>query len=417
MLAPSRLLRTTARWRHSISSATVERDALRLEWSDARVSLFHHAWLRDHCPQSLHPSSGQRSLALADAVRATPLRAELGGADGGAQTLDILWEDDAHRSSFNTGWLRKHCYSEAARRERRACVAARDGGITTWSGEIVANRPQVEWSAMQGAGAAGEAGLLGCLERLHRFGFCLVRGVPKNMEATRELAEQLGVVHETFFGRMWDTGGAVDNGFETGEETMIDTAYSKDALPLHTDGSYLQQQPGLQLFNCVEQTEQSDDASAPLAGSTKLADGFQIARIMREQHPESYDFLCRTPLPFKHCADDVEMAALSPVFWLHPVTGEVAEFRYNATDRAPLDMLSHADVGAFYEHVGKLEAVIESQEVCFRLKEGEAVVLNNQRVLHGRHAFVGGRNLLGCYLTADDWKSRLRVLRRKLAAA
>ena len=31
--------------------------------------------------------------------------------------------------------------------------------------------------------------------------------------------------------------------------------------------------------------------------------------------------------------------------------------------------------------------------------------------MHGRHAFVGHRRLLGCYLHADDWRSRWRVLR------
>ena len=34
---------------------------------------------------------------------------------------------------------------------------------------------------------------------------------------------------------------------------MIDTAYSNEALPLHTDCTYLTQQPGLQLFNCAAQ--------------------------------------------------------------------------------------------------------------------------------------------------------------------
>ena len=43
---------------------------------------------------------------------------------------------------------------------------------------------------------------------------------------------------------------------------MIDTAYSNEALPLHTDCTYLTQQPGLQLFNCAAQ------ASYPILHST-----------------------------------------------------------------------------------------------------------------------------------------------------
>ena len=46
---------------------------------------------------------------------------------------------------------------------------------------------------------------------------------------------------------MWDVGAREEKG------EVIDTAYSRVALPLHTDGAYLTQQPGLQLFNCVAQ--------------------------------------------------------------------------------------------------------------------------------------------------------------------
>ena len=85
---------------------------------------------------------------------------------------------------------------------------------------------------------------------------------------------------------------------------MIDTAYSNEALPLHTDCTYLTQQPGLQLFNCAAQasypillskhypkthrtacadslhSEQSvADDDTPLAGSTRLADSLRVAEV------------------------------------------------------------------------------------------------------------------------------------------
>ena len=44
------------------------------------------------------------------------------------------------------------------------------------------------------------------------------------------------------------------------------------------------------------------------------------------------------------------------------------------------------------------------------LEVGEMVVIDNHRVCHGRTAFTGFRNLVGCYVGRDDWESSLRVL-------
>ena len=58
-------------------------------------------------------------------------------------------------------------------------------------------------------------------------------------------------------------------------------------------------------------------------------------------------------------------------------------------------------------------AAIGALETELRLAPGQAIVIDNHRVMHGRRAFRGHRNLLGCYLPADDWQSLLRVARRE----
>lgn len=201
---------------------------------------------------------------------------------------------------------------------------------------------------------------------------------------------------------MWDTAPR-----EAGE--VMDTAYSNCELPLHTDCTYLEQPPGLQLFNCTEQS--SPCATSPLAGSTRLADGFLLAERLRAEHPDTLSFFCRVALPFQHSEGDVHMLHTAPVFRVHPLTGDVVSVRYNETDRAPLNTLSFHDVELFYEHARVLDSVLRSIEVAVRLEPGDAILMNNHRVFHGRHAFRGRRQMLGCYLPADDWQSRLRVLR------
>lgn len=120
----------------------------------------------------------------------------------------------------------------------------------------------------------------------------------------------------------------------------------------------------------VEQAVAPD--GAPLSGSTRLADGFMAAQVMRAEHPEAFDFFCRAPIPFQHRAthggEGVHLACRAPVFRLSPDGERVVGFRYNETDRAPLDTLTHDDVGAFYRHVHTLHSVLHSVEMPLRLE-------------------------------------------------
>ena len=52
------------------------------------------------------------------------------------------------------------------------------------------------------------------------------------------------------------------------------------------------------------------------------------------------------------------------------------------------------------------------------LHPGTVLVFDNTRTLHGREGFdaTSGRTLLGAYVGADDWHSKLRLLTRKLGA-
>ena len=68
--------------------------------------------------------------------------------------------------------------------------------------------------------------------------------------------------------------------------TALDTAYSNVELPLHTDGTYLEESPGLQLFVCAEQP--APPADRPLDGATKLADGFMAAAVLRADAPVTH---------------------------------------------------------------------------------------------------------------------------------
>ena len=69
----------------------------------------------------------------------------------------------------------------------------------------------------------------------------------------------------------------------------------------------------------------------------------------------------------------------------------------------------------FYQALFKFRRILESEQSQFRFKlqRGELLLLDNERVLHGRigHS-IGARHLQGCYADRDGFLSTLKVLEK-----
>ena len=77
-------------------------------------------------------------------------------------------------------------------------------------------------------------------------------------------------------------------------------------------------------------------------------------------------------------------------------------------------------IHALYEAYYKLSAMLHEEKyaLLYKMNEGDIIVLNNQRVLHGRTAFdpaITTRELHSMFLDWDDVKSVFRVLKNKLS--
>ena len=100
--------------------------------------------------------------------------------------------------------------------------------------------------------------------------------------------------------------------------------------------------------------------------------------------------------------------------------GAVAAVHYNNRSIAPL-RLALADTQAFYGAYRKFALLLRDAafQLRFRLRSGDLVVFDNQRILHGRTPFSSAkhaRHLRGCYLTRDSVYSESALLRRQLSA-
>ena len=413
----------------AITRATVQPGAVHVTWADGSESRFHHSWLRDHCPQSVHPISHQRELPLRHVSDAPPALLHMDAAK-----VELRWaathevSGKEHTSTYAAPWLFAHRYdahigagtpaslpvgavSMGPSHAAAPAMAPDTCAVRPWRPEEMADGaiPTVAWASLAASRqSTADSHALSALRHLRESGIVRVRGVPSTVEATEALAMQLGMVQPTFYGAIWDTAPRA-------LADVIDTAYSNVELPLHNDCCYLEAQPGIQLFNCVEQPPAPLDE--PHAGATKLADGFMAAQVLRRDFPLTFAYLCRVPVGFHHVEGGQHLVHHAPILKLHPATAEVVGIRYNDSDRAPFGAAAFDDVGDFYTHARLLEGVLEALEVPLRLECGDTILIDNHRVLHGRYAFKGHRNLIGCYMTADDWKSKLRVLEAKAAQA
>ena len=67
----------------------------------------------------------------------------------------------------------------------------------------------------------------------------------------------------------------------TSDLSCKDTAYTQEALPLHTDTTYFSDPAGLQLFHLLSHTDGN-------GGETILVDGLRAALALRDNHPSAY---------------------------------------------------------------------------------------------------------------------------------
>ncbi len=352
---------------------------------DVRLALtLSLLWLRDHCPcaQCLHPETRQRlsdTSAIPADIRLRGMRLEEDG-----RILALEWPD-GHASRFEAQFLAGLVPDpQTLPVERELWDAA----------QILRHPPRVSYEPFM----ASEEVLLEALEKLERFGLCWVEEVPGTPEATIAVAERITYIRVTIFGGYYDFTANLEH---------KDTAYTSLAIGPHTDGTYSFDAPGYQMFHCL--------AAECTGGESSFIDGFKIASIMREHHPEDYRVLTSIEIAGQYVdhGRGVHLAAGRPLFRLNG-RGELTQVSYNNHDRAPF-LLSPEESRRFYRALGTFARLAAAPSLQYRrrLLPGSVVFFDNWRVLHARDEYSGYRRLAGTYHNKEDIESRLRVLRMR----
>lgn len=362
--------------------------AVVIDWQDGVRSEYPSLWLRDNCPQDRDAKNGQRLVDIAD----LPADPRISRVTAAAGRLEIAWAGEARTATFDVAWLVTH--SPGAARPRT------DAPRLWIDGAGLDARRDFAWGTPADLGADPRARY----EWLHHLvadGIAFLDRVPSVHHAMLHALNFVGRVIDTNYGVIFDVRSVPQ------PENL---AYSDLGLGLHTDNPYREPVPGFQALHCL--------AAAPDGGDNLFADGFAIAEHLRATRPEIFSVLASTLVAFRYRSKDAELHSERPLIELD-AAGRVIAINYNNRSIAPLTLPAPA-LAKFY---GAYRAfALELREPRYsmhtKLAEGDLVVFDNRRTLHGRTAYASARHLRhlqGCYLTRDSVLSELGVLERSLS--
>ena len=351
---------------------------------------FHHGgkdvllpwlWLRDHCraTHSFNPETQQR--------KQTP--AEL---DSNIAAVSLQWTAKHNELSvqWNNGEPNGRYPAEFFDNLAQHNGALGEEFITPklWAAAALVNAAPI--AQFQDIAKGDTAWLM----KLAEYGFVLINGAPTTKDGVRTIANAIGHIRETFFGGLWT--------LQSGDDKHQDTAYGYEGIGAHTDSTYCHDAPALQMLLCAELNSKG--------GESMLVDGFNIAKIMRDEDAELYEFLCNLPVPCYYMEKGVHIRACRPMFRHDPETGRLIQVSYNCYDRAPF-LLSPEDNEKFYRGVRRFHEIADMPEMTWqqKLTPGMTLLFDNWRLLHGRRAFSGFRKFFGCYMDREVLQSRLRL--------
>ncbi|KAK4871747.1 hypothetical protein RN001_015871 [Aquatica leii] len=340
---------------------------------------FYYIWLRDNCRcEKCYSTFFNQILNFIFEVPLTikPINCEIIN-----DKLNIEW-DDGHRSEYALNWLDGFEFEYKTKMEMHLW----DQNIEKKIDDIIVP-VDVYYKDVDGVKAlAGN---------ILKYGFGIVSGVELSAEATEEVVKRFASVKKTCFGEMWHVRSDSD---------YNDTSSTQVGLLAHNDNTYFSSQSGLQVFHLIHHNGKG--------GSTVLVDGFNIANIIKNKNQEAFETLCTVPVPAHFIDKNHHFVCTEPMIQLHPVTKEFYKIRFNIYDRSPLTSVKNEAIYKFYEALIMFGKLVNDRknEYAFKLQPGQVIFIDNWRILHGRTAYTGTRDIAGCYISRDDFMSSAKRL-------
>ncbi|OTB06203.1 hypothetical protein M426DRAFT_31080, partial [Hypoxylon sp. CI-4A] len=349
-------------------------------------------WLRDacECSQCVDPDSGQKNFGTCDVPTELPIQEISRTEDGG---LQVVWKNDFLSSGDHVSR-----YSDVVFQSPRRIVLDLPTRTLWDKATLERDRLTIDYDEW----ISGKDGFLSGLHRLHTHGIIFLRNVPSSEESVVSIANQIGNLQETFYGRTWDVRS---------KPSAENVAYTSSFLGLHQDLLYVRDSPRIQILHCIENTCEG--------GDSMFSDGVRAGHLMKLGPQHVFDNMTKRLIRYKYDKNGHHYQNTHPV-----LNEDLNVVHWSPPFQALRQRVSKSEKGSTYYRkwlrtATKFRQLLEEEHWMYRykMKPGECVLFDNKRVLHGRQAFDaagGSRWLKGAYIAGDVFRSKLSTLSEQL---
>ena len=352
-------------------------DKINILFSNNKEDNFLNIWLRDHArdEDSWDHRSNQRKIYSAKLDPKLHIKKAILKDNG--KSVDILWSDLKKPINYTSNF-----FLENSNKSQKI-----NNNINIWDKKDIGEEIYTDFQ-----NTITNDGFKEFLEKLYKFGFVVIQNCKTEMSSVEKIANKIGYVRESIFGGLWS--------FESNND-MADSAYTQDELRPHTDSTYSNDAPGLQLLLCCHYEA--------TGGESIMVDGFKIAEKIYKENRDLYTLLSEIEVTGQYIGDGVFLEAKRPIFKLNS-NKELVQVSFNNYDRAAFRMNDEKTL-KFYDAIREFDLIANNREYQWRhiLKPGELLIFNNWRILHGRGSFKGDRKMSGCYINKEDFDSSCRM--------
>lgn len=309
-------------------------DHLTIRFLDGAQHRFHAVWLRDNAldAASRGAQDGQRLISLSDVP--VDIRIQTATARNGA--IEVSFAPEGNSLAFPSQWLKRNAYDYD-----------KTGGFYLPEGA----QP---WDSSR-----------------HQSVFAARLNTAYSRQGQRTALRRHGFV------KLPDGGGLpLDQGTHSAEDCCGTPPTPRTGKAYQTD------LPELKILYSLENTGET--------ANILLVDGFRVAERLRDNNPRGFDLLAGHPARFEHhTTDGKRLHARRPMITIAP-DGQLAGLRFDNRCVAPIVDVPFDQLTAYYAAYRQLTALIHdpAMTVPVSLHAGEALVLDNKRVLH---AVSGGK--------------------------
>lgn len=171
---------------------------------------YDNVFLRDACtcPRCVHPSTQQKLFRTADIpLDISPTAAET-LPDG---SVRITWKQrltgepaEPHVSLYSREFL-----SKSRNLRERIRGSYNDQSRELWDRATMQKKNK--WMDYNEYMTGGEPVLFSAVKQLEKFGLLFIRNIPDNPDAVEGIAERIGNLKDTFYGKTWDVKSLPDS--------------------------------------------------------------------------------------------------------------------------------------------------------------------------------------------------------------